>query len=137
MDARTYKATLLHVENGNTLTVMVDVGFGVHISVRCRLSGVEIPDELSPDPVVRGIARRARLLLDRATSGHPLWVTPEEHREGHHFAQITVDRQTETLNTRLARELAAWTAEVAQEGHQQPTGQPQPPDPGPRGPPSS
>ncbi len=55
-----YRAKLLRVVDGDTLDVMVDLGFSVFKKIRVRLLGVDAPEVYgkkdSPDELVRGQA---------------------------------------------------------------------------------
>ena len=40
----TYQAKLLNVIDGDTVDLMIDLGFGVHVKERCRLYGIDAPE---------------------------------------------------------------------------------------------
>ena len=40
----TYQAKLLDVIDGDTVDLMIDLGFGVHVKERCRLYGIDAPE---------------------------------------------------------------------------------------------
>ena len=40
----TYKAKLIDVIDGDTVDLMIDLGFGVHVKERCRLYGIDAPE---------------------------------------------------------------------------------------------
>ena len=40
----TYAAKLIEVIDGDTVDLLIDLGFGVHIKERCRLYGIDAPE---------------------------------------------------------------------------------------------
>ena len=61
----TYAAKLLEVIDGDTVDLLIDLGFGVHVKERCRLYGIDAPEM----PTETGKAAKAYLesLLGAAT----------------------------------------------------------------------
>lgn len=65
-----YRAICKEVYDGDTYTMLVDLGFHTYVTIRVRLNGVDIPELDAKDPTVRmaGLAARnqlRRLLLDQ------------------------------------------------------------------------
>ena len=61
----TYQARLIEVIDGDTVDLLIDLGFGVHVKERCRLYGIDAPEM----PTESGKAAKAYLetLLGAAT----------------------------------------------------------------------
>ena len=61
----TYAAKLIEAIDGDTVDLLIDLGFGVHVKERCRLYGIDAPEM----PTAQGQAARAYLesLLGAAT----------------------------------------------------------------------
>ena len=61
----TYAAKLIEVIDGDTVDLLIDLGFGVHVQERCRLYGIDAPEM----PTAQGQAARAYLesLIGAAT----------------------------------------------------------------------
>ena len=61
----TYQAKLIEVIDGDTVDLLIDLGFGVHVKERCRLYGIDAPEM----PTEAGKAAKAYLesLIGAAT----------------------------------------------------------------------
>ena len=61
----TYAAKLIEIIDGDTVDLLIDLGFGVHVKERCRLYGIDAPEM----PTAQGQAAKAYLesLLGAAT----------------------------------------------------------------------
>ena len=53
----TYQAKLIEVIDGDTVDLLIDLGFGVHVKERCRLYGIDAPEM----PTEAGKAAKAQL----------------------------------------------------------------------------
>ena len=53
----TYQAKLIEVIDGDTVDLLIDLGFGVHVRERCRLYGIDAPEM----PTAQGQAAKAYL----------------------------------------------------------------------------
>ena len=53
----TYAAKLIEVIDGDTVDLLIDLGFGVHVKERCRLYGIDAPEM----PTAAGKAAKAYL----------------------------------------------------------------------------
>ena len=60
----TYNATILRVVDGDTVDVMVDLGFSTHRKIRVRLYGINAPESRTRDLAEKklGLAAKARLI---------------------------------------------------------------------------
>lgn len=57
----TYKAKVLKIIDGDTLDLLIDIGFDIHIKERVRLYGVDCPETRTRDlkEKARGLAAKA------------------------------------------------------------------------------
>ena len=58
-----YEATLDRVVDGDTIDVLIDLGFNIHTKKRVRIFGINTPESRTRDKVekVKGLAAKARL----------------------------------------------------------------------------
>jgi len=58
-----YNATCVRVVDGDTIDAMIDLGFGVHVKKRIRLSGINAPESRTRNLVEKklGLAAKERL----------------------------------------------------------------------------
>tara|TARA_R110002012_G_C11604390_1_gene607601 strand:+ start:380 stop:712 length:333 start_codon:yes stop_codon:yes gene_type:complete len=55
----TYRAKIISVYDGDTVTAQVDLGFGISTKIKVRLKGIDTPELRGPvEEKVRGIAAR-------------------------------------------------------------------------------
>jgi micrococcal nuclease len=58
MNLYTYRAQVLHVVDGDTLDLMVSLGFDMHYKARFRLGGVNTPESYGPTACDEGRAAK-------------------------------------------------------------------------------
>ena len=61
----TYAAKLIEVVDGDTVDLLIDLGFGVHVKERCRLYGIDAPE--MPTEAGRNAKSRLESLIGAAT----------------------------------------------------------------------
>ena len=61
----TYAAKLIEVIDGDTVDLLIDLGFGVHVKERCRLYGIDAPE--MPTESGRNAKSRLESLIGAAT----------------------------------------------------------------------
>ena len=61
----TYQAKLIDVIDGDTVDLLIDLGFGVHVKERCRLYGIDAPE--MPTEAGRNAKSRLESLIGAAT----------------------------------------------------------------------
>lgn len=95
-----YKAKVLNVIDGDTLDLMVDLGFNVHHSIRVRLHGINTPESKTSDIKEKEIGLKAKDYTKDWTIRHPeVFVTTVKDKKekfGRILAQIFSD-ETKTL----------------------------------------
>lgn len=80
-------ATVLHVHDGDTYTLRIDLGWSVDIRGDIRLLGVDAPE--LPTPEGRAAAQWVSDLLDRV--GHDVIVTSHKPDPDRSFARYLAD----------------------------------------------
>ena len=68
-----YGATVLKVIDGDTVELMVDLGFNVHHKIRVRLYGVNAPESRTKDLAEKEMGMRAKRYTQDWLTGHR-WV---------------------------------------------------------------
>ena len=68
-----YGATLLKVIDGDTVELMVDLGFSVHHKIRVRLYGVNTPESRTKDLVEKELGLKAKKYTEEWLTNHK-WV---------------------------------------------------------------
>ena len=61
----TYAAKLIEVVDGDTVDLLIDLGFGVHVKERCRLYGIDAPE--MPTEAGRNAKSRLESLIGAVT----------------------------------------------------------------------
>lgn len=68
-----YGATVLKVVDGDTLDLMVDLGFSVHHKIRVRLYGLNTPESRTKDLKEKELGLRAKSFVEDWVTNHK-WV---------------------------------------------------------------
>ena len=77
----TYRATVLHVVDGDTVDLSVSLGFEMSYKARFRLIGINTPESYGPSASDEGRAAK-RYLVDLLKEGTPLVVkTTKDKKE--------------------------------------------------------
>jgi len=87
-----FKAVCTRVVDGDTVDLLVDLGFHARVTVRVRLDGIDTPEMHDSDPDQRALAVNARSWLERRLSGAQLRVeTAKADGFGRWLARVHVD----------------------------------------------
>jgi len=68
-----YGATILNVVDGDTVDLMVDLGFNVHHKIRVRLYGINTPESRTKDLKEKELGLKAKKFVEDWFSNHK-WV---------------------------------------------------------------
>ncbi len=87
-----YNAKVLDVYDGDTCTILIDVGFNIHLKERCRLNGIDTPEIRTKCSLEKahGIAARnhlRELILDKDIEIE----TVKEGKFGRYLVDIYID----------------------------------------------
>jgi len=63
MNLYTYTATVLRIVDGDTVELLIDLGFTIHWRSTCRLYGINTPELNSPNEMDKIKAQAAKLLV--------------------------------------------------------------------------
>jgi len=98
----TYRATVLHVVDGDTLDLSVSLGFDVTFKGRFRMAGINTPESYGPDACAEGRAAK-QYLADTLPEGTNVVVrTTKDRKEkyGRFLAEVfAVDGSGQPLPT--------------------------------------
>ena len=70
-----YRAICKEVYDGDTYTMLVDLGFHTYTTIRVRLNGVDTPELDAKDPTVKLAAQAARDRMRQMLVGKPCRIT--------------------------------------------------------------
>jgi micrococcal nuclease len=90
----TYNATLDRVIDGDTVDLVIDLGFDITIKQTVRLNGINTPELHSTNPTEKAAAEKAKARLNELLTGQPLIVnTKKDSREkyGRLLAEIFIN----------------------------------------------
>ncbi len=75
-----YSAEIVYIVDGDTVDAVIDLGFGVHITQRLRLSGINTPEVRGPEREA-GLAaeEHLKLLIDQ---NKPITILTEQDKRG-------------------------------------------------------
>jgi len=100
MNLYTYRAQVLHVVDGDTLDLMVSLGFDMHHKTRFRLTGINAPESYGPTACAEGRAAK-QFLTDLLPVGTTVVVkTSKDKKEkyGRFLAEVyLLDAKGEVL----------------------------------------
>ena len=100
----TYKAHIIDVYDGDTVTAVVDLGFHVTMKIKVRLKGIDAP-ELRGEERPAGLVSKARL-EELILNKDVLLYTFKDKQEkyGRWLGDIVVPNTTDTVNNILLNE---------------------------------
>lgn len=101
-----YKAKVMDVIDGDTLDLMIDLGFNVHHSIRVRLNGINTPESRTTDVREKALGLQAKAYTKDWTIRHPevyvSTVKDKKEKFGRILARIYSDTdKTACLNDDL------------------------------------
>jgi micrococcal nuclease len=104
----------LKVVDGDTIDVIIDLGFDVSFTSRVRLAGIDTPESRTTDAREKILGLEVKDYLKKALDGATDIVIRTEKADssekyGRILGWLFVNRQTESLNTELVNKGYAWT----------------------------
>ncbi len=97
----TYFAKLVNVVDGDTVDLLVDLGFYVNIRERFRLSFINTPELNSIDQMERLIAIEAKNFILQYLNMAVRIKSTKKDKYGRFLAEIFVEGETTSLNQQL------------------------------------
>lgn len=103
-----YTATVLKVVDGDTLDVMIDLGFNIHHKARVRLYGVNTPESRTKDLAEKEMGLKAKsFTIDWATRHKQVFlktIAGKDDKYGRILAQIYSDKDVKSEQTACLNE---------------------------------
>jgi micrococcal nuclease len=99
-----------YIVDGDTVDVVIDLGFSMTTKQRVRLSGIDAPETNSVDLMERQLALEAKKFVTEwfATARNIHIATIKDDKYGRMLAVFHADGNTESLNDCLVRLGYAW-----------------------------
>lgn len=103
-----YTATVLKVIDGDTLDVMIDLGFNIHHKARVRLYGVNTPESRTKDLAEKEMGLKAKSFTADWTTRHRQvflkTIAGKDDKYGRILAQIYSDKDVKSEQTACLNE---------------------------------
>jgi len=101
-----YKAKLERVVDGDTVDLIIDLGFDIHHKVRCRLHGINAPESRTKDlqEKERGLAAKA-YVADWFNWNNTVWVETFKDGKGKYGRLLAKIYPTEECDFSLNEQL--------------------------------
>jgi micrococcal nuclease len=103
-----YSATVLKVIDGDTLDVMIDLGFNIHHKARVRLYGVNTPESRTKDLAEKDMGLKAKSFTSDWTTRHQTvflqTIAGKDDKYGRILAQIYSDKDIKSEQTACLNE---------------------------------
>ena len=103
-----YRARVERVVDGDTVDMLVDLGFDVHVRERLRLYGVDTPETRTRDEEERKAGIKAKEYVEEMIGGREVEISTEEKGKfGRYLAIVYVDGlnlNRELIGRGMARE---------------------------------
>jgi micrococcal nuclease len=105
---------VLKVVDGDTIDVIIDLGFDVSFTSRVRLAGIDTPESRTTDAREKILGLEVKDYLKKALDGATDIVIRTEKADssekyGRILGWLFINRQTDSLNTELVNKGYAWS----------------------------
>jgi micrococcal nuclease len=105
---------VLKVVDGDTIDVIIDLGFDVSFTSRVRLAGIDTPESRTTDAREKILGQEVKDYLKKALEGATDIVIRTEKSDssekyGRILGWLFVNRQTDSLNMELVNKGYAWS----------------------------
>ena len=105
---------VLKVVDGDTIDVVIDLGFDISFTSRVRLAGIDTPESRTTDAREKILGLEVKEYLKKALEGATDIVIRTEkvdssEKYGRILGWLFINRQTDSLNTELVNKGYAWT----------------------------
>lgn len=100
----TYKVfRVIRVVDGDTVDVLLDLGFGISIKQRLRIMGIDTPELRAQDPIEREAAQKAKEFAEKwLLSGKPMIVkTYRDDKYGRILGDFHQEEPSESFSEAL------------------------------------
>jgi micrococcal nuclease len=105
---------VLKVVDGDTIDVVIDLGFDISFTSRVRLAGIDTPESRTTDAREKILGQEVKEYLKKALDGATDIVIRTEkvdssEKYGRILGWLFVNKQTSSLNTELVNKGYAWS----------------------------
>jgi micrococcal nuclease len=105
---------VLKVVDGDTIDVIIDLGFDVSFTSRVRLAGIDTPESRTTDAREKILGQEVKEYLKKALEGATDIVIRTEKADssekyGRILGWLFINRQTDSLNMELVNKGYAWS----------------------------
>jgi micrococcal nuclease len=105
---------ILKVVDGDTIDVVIDLGFDISFTSRVRLAGIDTPESRTTDAREKILGLEVKEYLKKALEGATDIVIRTEkvdssEKYGRILGWLFVNKQTSSLNTELVNKGYAWS----------------------------
>lgn len=98
----TYTGIVKRVVDGDTVDIIVDLGFSIFTTVRFRLYGIDTPELTGKDETLRNLAISAKkYVVDSIEDKHVTMQSFGKDKYGRYLAIVKINGQTESINQQL------------------------------------
>lgn len=100
----TYKAKIVSVYDGDTVTALVDLGFRINFEIKIRLAGIDTP-ELRGEERIAGVAAKKR--VDELIYGKQVTIKTQKDKQekfGRWLGEIFLPGSELSVNQQLLNE---------------------------------
>jgi len=107
----TYKVKeVLRVVDGDTVDILIDLGFGIHKKERVRMAGIDAPETRTKDFKEKSFGMEAKLWLTECLETvQPITIkTEKEGKYGRILGWLYVNDSDESVNEIMISEGYAW-----------------------------
>lgn len=95
-----YRGEVVKVIDGDTVDVMIDLGFEAHLKTRVRLFGLDTPEMHVAEQKARG--QKAAEFVKKAIEGKPIRIQMlNKDKYGRYLAKIYYGEKQEEINKQL------------------------------------
>jgi micrococcal nuclease len=104
---------VLKVVDGDTIDVVIDLGFDISFTSRVRLAGIDTPESRTTDAREKILGKEVKEYLTKALNGATDIVIRTEkvdssEKYGRILGWLFINRQTDSLNMELVNKGYAW-----------------------------
>ena len=104
---------VLKVVDGDTIDVVIDLGFDISFTSRVRLAGIDTPESRTKDAREKILGKEVKEYLTKALEGATDIVIRTEkvdssEKYGRILGWLFINRQTDSLNMELVNKGYAW-----------------------------
>ena len=105
---------VLKIVDGDTIDVVIDLGFDISFTSRVRLAGIDTPESRTTDAREKILGLEVKEYLKKALDGATDIVIRTEkvdssEKYGRILGWLFINRQTDSLNTELVNKGYAWS----------------------------